>query len=191
MSKTSLQWRALPYQSVQKENWNNLSWITIGWCNTWLLCTDVGCGSSANGLGCLQGCFLFCTGRKLKYLIPFLKEVFWHDKFPTLKRQKAIPRYLANQSRVPEGFVPGRHYSLLPSIAAGYDFFSVIVPEVIWLLTPNLRLYYYTFQNYGLPISHCWDTSLLREQYCSHYESEAPQKRILTRWAVTIQQVLK
>lgn len=78
------------------------------WCNTWLFRTDVGCGSSAaNGLGCLQVRFLFCTGRKLKYLIPFLK-VFWHMiNSLHLRGRKLFPDI--GQSRVPEGFVPGRH----------------------------------------------------------------------------------
>lgn len=60
------------------------------------------CGpSAANGLGCLQVCFLFCTGKELSYLIPFpLKEIFWHMMNSSLKRQKVLPRYLANQSRV-------------------------------------------------------------------------------------------
>lgn len=40
------------------------------------------------------------------YLVLFLEEIFLtDDKFPTLKRQKAISRYLANHPRVPEGFL--------------------------------------------------------------------------------------
>lgn len=116
MNKAPLQWKALPYQSSQKESWHNLSWLNrMG--HTWLLCIDVSCHlSAANGLGCLQICFLFCTGEELNYLMPFLLKIFSHSaKFPSLKKHKAVPRYLANQSTVSKCSVPGRHWTNLHS----------------------------------------------------------------------------
>lgn len=113
-----IEWAKLLYNrrhfstSQLKNNWHNLSWITIGWCNIWLLCTGVGCSPSAtNGLGCLQVHFLFCTGMELKYLISFLKDIFWHMiNSLHLRGRKLFPDiYLGNKSRVPKGFVPGRH----------------------------------------------------------------------------------
>lgn len=67
-----------------------------------------------------------------------------YDKFPTPKRQKAVPRYLANQSTVPVGFVPDRHQINLHSLQLELAVYFPLFSEVIWLLPPNLIVLPYT-----------------------------------------------
>lgn len=138
-----------------------------------------------NAPGCLQVYFLFCTGKELNYLTPFLlKEIFWHMINSLHWRGRKLFPDIWPEYSVPEGFVLGSTKLISTSFNRSWLHVFLYLLKSSDNPSPQTSGYSLIHSKTMVCILLPAGVSLLKTQYCSHCESATSHKRTLTRWPI-------